>query len=420
MFASDLIHPNATLQNKLHVLYGLSGGQKIDLSFRHPYLNLLEKFGNPHLSLPPVIHVAGTNGKGSTIAMMRSILKAAGKRVHVYTSPHLLRFNERIVLAGKEIDDGFLEELIDEALAYNGDQPITFFEITTAIAFAAFSRINADIALLEVGMGGRLDCTNVIPQPAVSVITPISMDHTEFLGNTLEKIASEKAGIMKSGVPCIVGMQDYAALSVIKNYAQEIGTPLSICGEFNHRYSRPRLLGQHQLHNAAVAIAAVKIWDQNIQDDYIAAGLENVTWPGRLQDVSAHLSEAADKGWEIWYDGGHNQAAGQALAEQLHTWHKQDGKDCYLFVGMMGHKEPEEFLKPILRKAKSLTIVPIQGEEDYFCLDDIRPFLSSGICANDHSSIKKAVKAITDHYSPGRILVTGSLYLAQEILNPLL
>ena len=162
MFLSDLIHPNANLQDKLHALYGLSGGQKIDLSFRKPYLDLLEKFGNPHLSLPPVIHVAGTNGKGSTIAFMRSILEAAGHQVHIYTSPHLMRFNERIVLTGTEIKDAYLEELIDEALQHNGDQSITFFEITTAIAFAAFSRIPADIVLLEVGMSGRLDCTNII------------------------------------------------------------------------------------------------------------------------------------------------------------------------------------------------------------------------------------------------------------------
>jgi len=207
MYQSDVQHPSEQLAQKLFKLYTLNRDKKIDLSFRPPYLDLLEKFGNPHLELPPVIHVTGTNGKGSIIAVMRSILETAGYNVHTYTSPHLIRFNERIVLSGKPIEDEPLEALIDEALELNGDGDLTFFEITTAIAFAAFARNPADICLLEVGMGGRLDCTNVIKAPLATIISPIGIDHAEHLGDTIEKIAAEKAGIMKTGAPCVIAPQ---------------------------------------------------------------------------------------------------------------------------------------------------------------------------------------------------------------------
>jgi len=409
MFLGDLIHPNATLQSKLEALYGLSGGQKIDLSFRKPYLDLLEKFGNPHRSLPPVIHVAGTNGKGSTIAMMRSILETAGHKVHVYTSPHLVRFNERIVLAGAEIDDTHLEELIDEALQHNGDQSITFFEITTAIAFAAFARIPADVVLLEVGMGGRLDCTNIIPTAAVSVVTPISIDHAEFLGETLAEIAFEKASIMKSGVPCVVAVQDHAALPILQNHAQKMNVKLSIYGEdyeWNEQHPPPHLIGAHQLQNAATAIAALRIWDPSMTDEHITAGLKNVTWRGRLQDVGDYFSNQGE--WSIYYDGGHNEAAGLALVTQIATWHETDGTHTHLIIGMMAHKEPEGFLKALLPHTASASIVPISGE-DSGALD--RPSLTS------YKSIREAVIAIQNKHESGRILITGSLYLAQEIFG---
>jgi len=409
MFLSDLIHPNSDLQDKLHALYSLSGGQKIDLSFRKPYLDLLEKFGNPHLSLPPVIHVAGTNGKGSTIAFMRSILEAAGKRVHVYTSPHLVRFNERIVLAGTEIDDARLEQLIDEALQHNGDQPITFFEITTAMAFAAFSRVEADIVLLEVGMGGRLDCTNIIPSAAVSVVTPISIDHAEFLGETLDDIAFEKAGIMKDGVPCVVGKQDDAALSMLRDHARKMNVDLTIYGDnyvWNKQNPLPSLVGEHQLQNAATAIAAVRVWDNSITDNHIAAGLKNAIWRGRLQNVSAYFPDLA--GWEVWYDGGHNEAAGEALAMQIKLWHEADGKDCHLIIGMMTHKEPEGFLHAITPHVQSMSVVPIAGETKQPVISDDAP---------KYSSIHKAVGSIQSKEQTGRILIAGSLYLAQEIFG---
>ena len=420
MFLSDLIHPNSDLQDKLHALYGLSGGQKIDLSFRKPYLDLLEKFGNPHLSLPPVIHVAGTNGKGSTIAFMRAILEAVGHKVHVYTSPHLVRFNERIVLAGEKIDDGYLEDLIDEALQHNGNESITFFEITTAIAFAAFSRAPADIVLLEVGMGGRLDCTNIIPNAAVSVVTPVSIDHTEFLGKTLEDIAFEKASIMKNGVPCVVGAQENAALNMIRKTAQKMNVELSVYGddyEWNEHYPTPNLMGVHQLQNAATAITALRIWGDSIADEDIVKGMQHVEWRGRLQDVSDHFSDLA--GWDIWYDGGHNEAAGKALAAQIKTWRERDGKETHLIIGMMPHKDPEGFLRAVLPHVTSVRCVPIAGVEESNILHNTKFFLNanSPLAAEDFSSIQEAVHSIQNKEKTSRILITGSLYLAQEIFS---
>lgn len=409
MFLSDLIHPNSDLQDKLHALYSLNRGTKIDLSFRQPYLDLLEKFGNPHLSLPPVIHVAGTNGKGSTIAFMRSILEAAGHSVHVYTSPHLISFNERIVLAGTEIDDGYLEDLIDEALQHNGQNSITFFEVTTAIAFAAFSRVKADIVLLEVGLGGRLDCTNIIPSAAVSVITPVSIDHAEFLGETLEEIAFEKAGTMKPDTWCVVGAQENAALSVIKKHAQKMNAALSIYGkdyQWNNLYPIPSLVGKHQLQNAATAIMAVRLWDDSVTEDHIATGLQNTTWQGRLQDVGAYFFDMA--GWDIYYDGGHNQAAGEAIATQIKEWKAADGKECHLIIGMMAHKEPEGFLNAITPHVISVSVVPIAGETK-----------QSNISGDalKYSSIREAMQSIQSKETTGRILIAGSLYLAQEIFG---
>ena len=305
------------------------------------FLSLLERFGNPHLNLPPVIHVAGTNGKGSIIAMLRSILEAAGYKVHAYTSPHLIHVNERIYLAGENISDEYIERLIDDALGYIDNAPLSFFEVITAIAFKAFSNAPADIVLLEVGMGGLLDCTNVIEAPLVSVINRISMDHTDFLGNTLKEIAAQKAGIMKKSVPCVIGGQGQNgldALDVFREKAQTVETELFISGqdwtiesnqdnviytteEQREFYTFPALVGTHQILNMGVVLTALERIKTSfpIRKEAIETGLSSVIWPGRLQrldlnwptDIGAH---------EIWVDSGHNDSAGIAIAEQIVQW----------------------------------------------------------------------------------------------------
>ena len=266
MYTSDLKHHDQTLEEKLHTLYTLNRDKKIDLSFRPPYLDLLRNFGNPHLNLPPMIHVAGTNGKGSIIAILRNILETAGYKVHAYTSPHLQTFNERIYLAGQNITDHHLENLIDEAITHNENQDVTFFEITTALAFAAFSQTPADVLLLEVGLGGRLDCTNVIKAPIISIINTVSYDHQEHLGETLPQIAAEKAGIIKQETPCILGPQNPDTTDVFAKIAAEKKAPLYKHGtewdikqnsqtiEFTWQcateiYPKPGLTGPHQIQN---------------------------------------------------------------------------------------------------------------------------------------------------------------------------
>lgn len=438
MYAADLKHPDKTLEQKLHALYGLSRNKKIDLSFRPPYLELLQKFGNPHLALPPAIHVAGTNGKGSIVVILRSILERAGYKVHAYTSPHLLRFNERIVLAGREIEDDTLEALIDEATDLNERREVTFFEITTAMAFTAFSRSKADILLLETGLGGRLDCTNVIEKPLVSIINRISYDHGEYLGETLREIAAEKAGIMKKDVPCVVGAQSGQALAegvmdVIKQKAGELNVPLYRAGQEwdieprgkGMRFSfedeefvspQPSLSGHHQIENAGTAFAALSL----IKEDFLIPpvarkdGLGKIKWPGRLQQIKGGGFKIPLL-WELWFDGGHNDSAGEALAQQAKSWAEQDDKPLHIILGMKGDKDAHAFLKPLLPLIESLTVIPVPGVGD--CLEaedlsgsDIKPMRSE--------NVQIAVSEILDnHEKPGRILICGSLYLAEQVLG---
>ncbi len=303
MYDSDAVHSNKTLEEKLKNIFTLKRGARSDLSIRPEYFTLLERLGNPHLHVPPVIHVAGTNGKGSTIAFMRAILESAGYRVHVYTSPHLVSFNERIVLAGEEISDDFLETLLDETMEKNAGMEQTFFEITTALAFAAFARVPADILLLETGLGGRLDSTNIIEQPLATVITTLSYDHTEFLGDTIQSIAGEKAGIMKQGMPCIVAHQIYPeAIEVLKARAAVLNVPIycendgwimSGSSESGHGsftvqtrvrslndLSAPSLTGVHQIRNAVTACATLLTQTRfEIPANAFPDGLKNAFWP---------------------------------------------------------------------------------------------------------------------------------------------
>lgn len=442
MHKADLTHPNSSLQEKLESLYRLNRHSAIDLGFRPPYVELLRQLGNPHLDLPPVIHVAGTNGKGSVVAMLRAMLEAGGYSVHAYTSPHLIRFNERIVLAGSEIDDDLLEILIDEAVQLNQGGEVTFFEITTAIAFTAFSRVKADILLLEVGLGGRLDCTNIISKPIVSIINKLSIDHTEFLGSTYKDIAREKAGIMKYDTPCIVGVQTPEGLEngVLYSLVEESvskKTPLFCAGsEWSCEpsgneamtftgmngspeiYPRPNLVGAHQIDNAGAALAALEVIKDQFPLTHVAKtkGLQSIRWPGRLQKIEGRVPE----GWELWVDGGHNDSAGVALGKQAEFWQKHDGKALHLICGMKGDKNPAAFLGPLSPHIASFT--PTRPEGVGVCVnpDQMADHLNQS-CTTvypETQDFARALERITqDHSAPGRILICGSLYLVQKVLT---
>lgn len=411
----------------------------IDLSLRDSYRQLLEKLGNPHLELPPVIHVAGTNGKGSTIAFMRAMLEAAGLKVHVYTSPHLVSFHERIRLAGDVISEASLCSVLLECEFVNEKAPVTLFEITTAAAFLAFSRIPADILLLETGLGGRLDATNVVPQPIASVITRISYDHRDFLGDTLEQIAGEKAGIFKKNVPAIIAPQFTDAVSkTLAAHASKKHTPCFTHGtewsytttetgfEYRDNQSKlalpkPNLLGEHQYANAATAIATIKKQTQfKISDDAIRQGVQTAAWPARLQRLmEGPLVQLLPQGTELWLDGGHNDSAGEALAQQAKHW-AADGKPLLVIMGMLNTKNVAEFLGPIARHISALVAIPIPHEPKSMKGEAIAQTATNlGIAArtardNAHDALGWLLTQTTE---PARILITGSLYLAGQILK---
>ncbi len=409
MYASDLKHP--TLEDKLTQLYTLNRNKKIDLSFRPPYLQLLERLGNPHLRLPPIIHVAGTNGKGSTIAMLRSVLEAAGYAVHAYTSPHLVKFNERIVLAGAQIEDAPLEALIDEVLERNAGGDLTFFEVTTALAFTAFAKAPADIILLEVGMGGRLDCTNVIETPLLTIITAIGIDHAEHLGSTIEAIAGEKAGIIKSGAPCVIGHQNHrAAIKVFEDKAAAMNAPLYYPDE-DSQYETA-LLGPHQKHNLSAAIKTLElIKDQfPVSDDQIKTGLNSVQWPARLQKLESSKFALSPE-TELFLDGGHNEDAGRALAQQAKQWQEQDSRPLHIITGMMQGKDTAAFLKHLQPFAASFVLVNIEAEPMSQSAQDLLKALPT---AQTVDNFREALKTIPQG---SRILICGSLYLAGHVLK---
>jgi dihydrofolate synthase/folylpolyglutamate synthase len=402
----------------------------IDLSLDR-VLRLLAALGNPQDKLPPVIHVAGTNGKGSTVAFLRACLEAAGKRVHVYTSPHLVRFAERVRLAGKLIEEAALVDLLEECERANGGVPITFFEITTAAALLAFSRMPADYTLLEVGLGGRFDATNVVARPVVTAITPVSLDHQQFLGETVGEIAFEKAGILKPGTPAVIAPQSAMAAAVIEAHANEIGAPLYRAG---HEWSaterddrclafrgrtrlllpRPGLLGPHQYANAGTAIACLeRLPGLALSAETLASGLQRVEWPARLQRLNqGTLAQLMPADAELWLDGGHNAAGGQALAAQAKAWRD---KKLNLVFGMLKTHDAAGFLAALAPYAGRVAAIAIPGEEN------ARPAIEIETTARDldleasaQPTIAAAVRAAAE---PGtRVLICGSLYLAGRVL----
>jgi dihydrofolate synthase/folylpolyglutamate synthase len=391
---------------------------------------LLDALDNPQNKLPPVIHIAGTNGKGSTQAMIRAGLEGAGKSVHAYTSPHLARFHERIRLAGDLISEDALQAILEDCERANGDAPITYFEITTVAGLLAFSRTPADYTLLEVGLGGRLDATNVIDKPALTIITPISIDHTQFLGDTIEAIAGEKAGIIKRGVPCVVGPQPEAALEVIERQAMRLGAPLLAYGQHWHvteEHGRliyqdetglrdlplPNLIGKHQIENAGMAIAALRHLEMG--DAALDAAMSHVIWPARMQKLkTGPLIDAAPTG-EIWLDGGHNPAAGLALAEAMDRLPK---RPTYLICGMLNTKDIAGYLRPLARHAETLIAVSIPDEPATLSAEDTAKVAAQvGMKTDQSASVLQAVQSIMSNDPNARILICGSLYLAGAILR---
>ncbi len=409
----------------------------IDLSLGR-MMRLLRALGRPHLALPPVVHVAGTNGKGSVIAFMQAALAQAGYRVHAYTSPHLLRFHERIVLDGQAIADDRLAALLDECERANGGQAITFFEATTAAALLAFARHPGDILLLETGLGGRLDATNVVPRPLLTVVTPVSLDHQHFLGDTLAAIAAEKAGIVKPGVPVAIAPQAAPALAVLEARARNCGAPVALAGrDFSYEEGAagftvidgaarralppPALAGPHQLWNATLAVAALaRLPGFRLPDAAVARGIAGARWPARLQRLAGgRLAALAGGEVELWLDGGHNPAAGAALAAAAGRWRD---RPLDLVVAMMANKDAPGFVAPLAPLARRAAAIAIPGENGGenggLPAAAMRAALAAaGIEALQAEGVEHAIQALARRgRGPARVLICGSLYLAGRVL----
>jgi dihydrofolate synthase / folylpolyglutamate synthase len=401
----------------------------IDLTLDRVW-RLLAALDNPQDKLPPVIHIAGTNGKGSTQAMIRAGLNGAGLSAHAYTSPHLARFHERIRVTDELISEADLTAVLDECYVANNGENITYFEITTVAGLLAFARAKADYTLLEVGLGGRLDATNVIDKPVASVITPISIDHEQFLGDTLTKIATEKAGIIKRGVPVVVGPQPQEAMDVIEAVAMRLGAPLIAHGQHWHvscengrliyqdgtglcDLAMPNLLGAHQIQNAGAALAVLR--HLNLGEAAYDAAVTQAEWPARMQRLkTGPLVEAAPEA-ELWLDGGHNAAAGDAIADLLGTLPK---RPTHLICGMLNTKDVTGYLRPLAGQAKSLTAVSIPGEANTLPAEATAEAATEvHLSSTTADSVAEALRAIIASTPQARVLICGSLYLAGNILR---
>lgn len=407
----------------------------IDLSLGRMH-DILAKLGNPERKLPPVIHVAGTNGKGSTVAYLRHIMEAAGLKVHAYTSPHLVKFHERIRVAGELISELDLTALLEECEQVNGGEPITFFEITTAAAFLAFSRTPADYLILEVGLGGRLDATNVIDAPAVSVITTIDYDHQQYLGDTLSLIASEKAGILKRARPAVIGVQPDEARAAIERAGERARAELHIAGQDWSAYEQhgrlvfqdenglldlplPQLKGRHQIDNAGNAIATIRLLnDSRIGDAHIAEGLKGTTWPARMQRLGqGALSALVPAETELWLDGGHNPSAGRVLAQAFSELNERHSRPLVLIWGMLSTKDVGSFIGCFSGIASRVITLTIPDEENAVPAEALAESArAQGLAAETAQNLEAALRQASSTVPAPRILICGSLYLAGRVL----
>jgi len=416
--------------------------KSIDLSLER-LERLLATLGHPEKHLAPVIHLAGTNGKGSVLSYMRTSLEAAGVTVHSYTSPHLVRFHERIRLGvnkgvSEHIDEYHLSALLEECEKANAGHPITFFEITTAAAFLAFARHEADFVLLETGLGGRLDATNVIDQPALTILTSIDMDHQQYLGDTLEEIAIEKAGILKPDVPCIVATQKSASLSTIETLAAKKQSPLLISNQDWQAFEQhgrlvyqdeaglldlplPRLAGRHQIDNAGTAIAALRaLHYTSLTQAHIEEGLRNTRWPARFERLeTGSLHELAGENTEIWLDGGHNPHAARAIASALADLEDRVPKPVVLILGMLNTKEIGGYLAPFKGLCEHIITVKIPGEANAVSAEDLGlEAVKQGFTTTSAQSLEHALKQVGSSADrEQRLLICGSLYLAGNVLK---
>jgi len=416
---------SAPVIERLHALHP----KLIDLSLDRLQA-LLARLGHPETRLPPVVHVAGTNGKGSSCAFLRAIAEAGGQRAHVFTSPHLVRFHERIRLAGALVAEDALADALEEVERVNAGAAISVFEVITATAFLLFSRVPADVLVLEVGLGGRFDATNVVERPAATAIASISRDHTDFLGDTLAEIAFEKAGIIKPGVPCATVEQAEEAREVIARVAAARGAPLlaagrdwfceAVAGGVAYRDARgalrlppPGLIGPHQAENAGLAIAALRAWNPSwLTDAAIADGVARAQWPARMQRLTGRLAAMLPEGWELWLDGGHNAGAGRVIAQHLRTWRD---RPLHLLVGMKKGKASEDFLRPLIPWADTLLAVAEPGQHLAMTVDEI--LTASGGAARPGGTVAEALAMLPKAGRPARVLICGSLYLAGEVLK---
>jgi len=393
---------------------------------------LLHRLGDPHLRLQRVVHVAGTNGKGSTVAFMRAGLEAAGLSVNVYTSPHLVRFTERVRIAGQEIGEEALLSALERCETANDGAQITFFEMLTAAAFLAFSDRPADATLVEVGLGGRFDATNVFPAPAVSVVTPVSIDHVDFLGDDIARIAWEKAGVIKPGRPAVIAPQTPAAMATIQATADEVGAVLAVGGRdwqaaaigdalrfrdgaLDYTLPRPTLVGDWQITNAGTALAALnRLPDVDLTREVAATAMRQARWPGRLQRLTEGPIARALAPRALWLDGGHNPGAGAALAETLKSWPKTPR----LIVGMLATKDAAGYLEPLRSVTDRIETVVVPGAGKPLSPEALADVARSvGFAATPHPSLAAAVKAVAAEVGDAPTLIAGSLHLAGYVLQ---
>ena len=429
MSAADLTQDILRRIAKLHP-------PKIDLSLDR-IQRLLAALGDPHERAPPVIHVAGTNGKGSTVAFLRAILEASGKRVHVDTSPHLVKVNERIRLAGTLVDDETLADVLAECERVNNGATISIWEVLTAAAFVLFSRVPADYTLLEVGLGGRFDASNVVTKPVATVITPVSFDHPEFLGKTIDKIAFEKAGIIKVGALAVIAEQTDEALVVIERRALQLGVVRRVAerdffiraenGRLVYEDAlglldlpRPRLAGRHQYGNAAVAIATLRGLLPDLPASAYERGLLEAQWPARLQRLRpGPLIDRAPAGAEVWLDGAHNEAGGRVLSEAMADFEEAQSRPLVMICGTLSTKDTGAFLAHFTGLAREVIAVPVPGEHAARSPEEVAGIAeAAGIAAREAGSVGAALDALrTQEWpKPPRVLIAGSLYLAGAVL----